>query len=142
MGNPRRKLTPSVIDICERVKLNVRHLRTFRGYFSSGGGLGGRRQAWGRRPPVEMEGMAGSGSSALIHLEADIHATEGNRNGWERRSLPLIERRNEVSVTLHPPSSKESACPARECCLKIQEVLETEPVIVIRPITAYEPMPE
>jgi hypothetical protein len=28
------------------------------------------------------------------------------------------------------------------CFLKIQEVLETEPVIVIRPITAYEPMPE
>jgi uncharacterized protein involved in high-affinity Fe2+ transport len=35
-------------------------------------------------PPVEMEGMAGSGSSALIHLEADIHATEGNRNGFAK----------------------------------------------------------
>ena len=35
-------------------------------------------------PPVEMEGMAGSGSSALIHLEADIHATAGNRNGFAK----------------------------------------------------------
>jgi periplasmic iron binding protein len=35
-------------------------------------------------PPVEMEGMAGPGSSALIHLEADIHATEGNRNGFAK----------------------------------------------------------
>ena len=35
-------------------------------------------------PPVEMEGMAGSGSSALIHLEADIHSTEGNRNGFAK----------------------------------------------------------
>ena len=33
-------------------------------------------------PPVEMDGMPGSGSSSLIHLEADIHATEGNRNGF------------------------------------------------------------
>ena len=35
-------------------------------------------------PPVEMEGMPGSGSSSLIHLEADIHATEGNRNGFAK----------------------------------------------------------
>ena len=32
-------------------------------------------------PPVQMEGMAGPASSDLIHIEADIHATEGNRNG-------------------------------------------------------------
>ena len=35
-------------------------------------------------PPVEMDGMPGTGSSSLIHLEADIHATEGNRNGFAK----------------------------------------------------------
>jgi periplasmic iron binding protein len=35
-------------------------------------------------PPVEMEGMPGTGSSSLIHLEADIHATQGNRNGFAK----------------------------------------------------------
>jgi periplasmic iron binding protein len=35
-------------------------------------------------PPVEMEGMPGTGSSSLIHLEADIHATLGNRNGFAK----------------------------------------------------------
>ena len=35
-------------------------------------------------PPVQMEGMPGTGSSSLIHLEADIHATEGNRNGFAK----------------------------------------------------------
>jgi uncharacterized protein involved in high-affinity Fe2+ transport len=34
-------------------------------------------------PPVEMEGMP-AGSPSLIHLEADIHATEGNRNGFPK----------------------------------------------------------
>jgi uncharacterized protein involved in high-affinity Fe2+ transport len=32
-------------------------------------------------PPVQMDGMADPSSSSMIHLEADIHATEGNRNG-------------------------------------------------------------
>jgi periplasmic iron binding protein len=35
-------------------------------------------------PPVEMEGMPGTGSPSLIHLEADIHAMEGNRNGFPK----------------------------------------------------------
>jgi len=35
-------------------------------------------------PPVQMEGMPDLGSSAMIHLEADIHATEGNRNGFAK----------------------------------------------------------
>jgi len=35
-------------------------------------------------PPVQMEGMTDTSSSALIHLEADIHATEGNRNGFAK----------------------------------------------------------
>jgi uncharacterized protein involved in high-affinity Fe2+ transport len=32
-------------------------------------------------PPIRMEGMDDPGSSTMIHVEADIHATEGNRNG-------------------------------------------------------------
>jgi periplasmic iron binding protein len=32
-------------------------------------------------PPVQMEGMPAPSSANLIHLEADFHATEGNRNG-------------------------------------------------------------
>jgi periplasmic iron binding protein len=32
-------------------------------------------------PPVQMEGMAGPTTSDMIHIEADIHATEGNKNG-------------------------------------------------------------
>jgi periplasmic iron binding protein len=35
-------------------------------------------------PPVQMEGMEDPASSNLIHLEADIHATEGNRNGFAK----------------------------------------------------------
>jgi uncharacterized protein involved in high-affinity Fe2+ transport len=35
-------------------------------------------------PPVQMEGMAGPPPSDLIHIEADIHATEGNRNGFPK----------------------------------------------------------
>jgi uncharacterized protein involved in high-affinity Fe2+ transport len=35
-------------------------------------------------PSVRMEGMDPPGSSSLIHLEADIHATEGNRNGFAK----------------------------------------------------------
>jgi uncharacterized protein involved in high-affinity Fe2+ transport len=33
-------------------------------------------------PPIQMEGMDDPASSSLIHLEADIHATAGNRNGF------------------------------------------------------------
>jgi uncharacterized protein involved in high-affinity Fe2+ transport len=32
-------------------------------------------------PPVQMDGMNDPASTTMIHLEADIHATEGNRNG-------------------------------------------------------------
>jgi periplasmic iron binding protein len=35
-------------------------------------------------PPVQMEGMEYLASPNLIHLEADIHATEGNRNGFAK----------------------------------------------------------
>jgi uncharacterized protein involved in high-affinity Fe2+ transport len=33
-------------------------------------------------PPVAMEGMNEPASSSLIHLEADVRASEGNRNGF------------------------------------------------------------
>jgi uncharacterized protein involved in high-affinity Fe2+ transport len=32
-------------------------------------------------PQVQMAGMLGPASSDVIHIEADIHATEGNKNG-------------------------------------------------------------
>ena len=35
-------------------------------------------------PPVQMDGMAGPSPSDMIHIEADIHATEGNRNGFPK----------------------------------------------------------
>ena len=38
-------------------------------------------------PPVEMDGMPDSGTSSFIHLEADIHATEGNRNGFAKNEF-------------------------------------------------------
>ena len=42
-------------------------------------------------PPVQMEGMIDSASSGLIHLEADIHATQGNRNGFaEHEFIPYL----------------------------------------------------
>jgi periplasmic iron binding protein len=35
-------------------------------------------------PPIQMDGMISTSSSALIHIEADVHATEGNRNGFPK----------------------------------------------------------
>jgi uncharacterized protein involved in high-affinity Fe2+ transport len=35
-------------------------------------------------PPVQMDGMAGPSASDLIHIEADVRATEGNRNGFPK----------------------------------------------------------
>ncbi len=35
-------------------------------------------------PPIPMEGMGEALGSDVIHLEADIHATEGNRNGFAK----------------------------------------------------------
>jgi uncharacterized protein involved in high-affinity Fe2+ transport len=35
-------------------------------------------------PPVQMEGMADRQDSALIHLEADVKATEANRHGFSK----------------------------------------------------------
>ena len=33
-------------------------------------------------PPVTMEGMEGGAAADTIHLEADIHAIKGNKNGF------------------------------------------------------------
>ena len=35
-------------------------------------------------PPVQMDGWRDPARPSLIHLEADIHATEGNRNGFAK----------------------------------------------------------
>ena len=35
-------------------------------------------------PPVQMEGMAGPAPSDMIHIEADVRATAGNRNGFPK----------------------------------------------------------
>ncbi len=42
-------------------------------------------------PPIQMEGMDTAMSSSLIHLEADVKATEGNRNGFaEDEKIPYL----------------------------------------------------
>jgi uncharacterized protein involved in high-affinity Fe2+ transport len=47
-------------------------------------------------PPIEMEGMAGP-SSDVIHLEADIHATEGNPNGFAKDEfIPYLKIHYEI----------------------------------------------
>jgi uncharacterized protein involved in high-affinity Fe2+ transport len=57
-------------------------------------------------PPVEMEGMPGAGSSSLIHLEADIHATEGNGNGFAKDEfVPYLV----VRYTIEPVSGGGTA---------------------------------
>jgi uncharacterized protein involved in high-affinity Fe2+ transport len=47
-------------------------------------------------PPIQMEGMADAPSD-LIHVEADIHATEGNRNGFAKDEfVPYLKVSYEV----------------------------------------------
>jgi uncharacterized protein involved in high-affinity Fe2+ transport len=56
-------------------------------------------------PPVQMEGMTDSSSSALIHLEADIHATEGNPNGFAKDEFIPYLRLRYVIVSVDAPQS-------------------------------------
>jgi periplasmic iron binding protein len=51
-------------------------------------------------PPVQMDGMAGPPPSDLIHIEADIRATEGNRNGFPKDAFifGLVVKYTIVSV--------------------------------------------
>ena len=57
-------------------------------------------------PPVQMEGMEDPTASNLIHLEADIHATEGNRNGFAKDEfVPYLV----VDYTIVPVDQKAGA---------------------------------
>jgi periplasmic iron binding protein len=54
-------------------------------------------------PPVKMDGMPDPMSSGLIHLEADIHAGQGNRNGFaEHEFVPYLL----VHFTIVPADTK------------------------------------
>jgi periplasmic iron binding protein len=62
-------------------------------------------------PMVQMEGMPGPPPSDIIHLEADIHATEGNRNGCAKDEfIPYLT----VHYTIEPADAgKKGAEPIR-----------------------------
>ena len=54
-------------------------------------------------PPVQMEGMEFPTSANLIHLEADIRAAEGNRNGFAKDEfIPYLV----VDYTIVPVDEK------------------------------------
>jgi periplasmic iron binding protein len=57
-------------------------------------------------PPIQMDGMAGPSSSSLIHIEADIHATEGNRNGFPKDEfVPYLTVHYTIVTVDEPPKS-------------------------------------
>jgi uncharacterized protein involved in high-affinity Fe2+ transport len=59
-------------------------------------------------PPVEMDGMAGTSPTDLIHLEADIHATEGNPNGFAKDEfVPYMK----VSYAIRPADAAADSAP-------------------------------
>jgi uncharacterized protein involved in high-affinity Fe2+ transport len=61
-------------------------------------------------PPIQMDGMEGASSSSLIHLEADVHATEGNRNGFAKDEfVPYLA----IDYTLVPVDGKGTREAAR-----------------------------
>jgi uncharacterized protein involved in high-affinity Fe2+ transport len=56
-------------------------------------------------PPIQMEGMDDPTSSNLIHLEADIHATGGNPNGFAKDEfIPYLV----VNYTISPADGKST----------------------------------
>ncbi|HKI21000.1 MAG TPA: iron transporter, partial [Isosphaeraceae bacterium] len=64
-------------------------------------------------PPVQMDGMTGPSSSSLIHVEADIHATEGNRHGFPKDEfVPYLTVRYTI-VPIDEPSKSSSIGPIR-----------------------------
>lgn len=72
-------------------------------------------------PPVQMEGMNGTGPSDMIHIEADIHATEGNRNGCPKDEfVPYLTVRyaiipqGETAKSLEPIREKMMPMVARD----------------------------
>lgn len=57
-------------------------------------------------PPIQMDGMAGPSSSSLIHIEADIHATEGNKNGFSKDEfVPYLTVHYKISPAGTPSES-------------------------------------
>jgi periplasmic iron binding protein len=53
-------------------------------------------------PPIMMDGAGGAMDSDLIHLEADIHATEGNPNGFAKDEfVPYLK----IGYTITPEGS-------------------------------------
>jgi uncharacterized protein involved in high-affinity Fe2+ transport len=61
-------------------------------------------------PPIQMDGMAGSMSPSLIHIEADVHATEGNRNGFPKDEfVPYLTVRYTIAAVDGPPESPADA---------------------------------
>ncbi len=61
--------------------------------------------------PVQMEGMNDPASSALIHLEADIHATEANRNGFGKDEFVPYLRVHYTIVPAGPLQGGKTAEP-------------------------------
>lgn len=58
-------------------------------------------------PPVQMEGMPDAPSD-LIHVEADVHATEGNRNGFAKDEfVPYLK----VSYEVHRADDPAAKAP-------------------------------
>jgi periplasmic iron binding protein len=60
-------------------------------------------------PPVQMDGSAAvpPGRATMIHLEADIHATKGNRNGFaEGEFVPYLTVRYTIVPADAPAASK------------------------------------
>ena len=56
-------------------------------------------------PPVQMDGMPAPASSDMIHIEADIHATEGNANGCPKDEfIPYLT----VPTRSHPKARQRS----------------------------------
>jgi uncharacterized protein involved in high-affinity Fe2+ transport len=51
-------------------------------------------------PPIAMEGMAAPpAGDAVIHLEADVHATEGNPNGFAKDEfIPYLKIHYEIAA--------------------------------------------
>jgi uncharacterized protein involved in high-affinity Fe2+ transport len=72
-------------------------------------------------PPVQMDGMAGPASSAMIHLEADIHATDGNPNGFAKDEFVpylvvhyTITPKDGAGQSTAPPPNKMTPMVARD----------------------------
>ncbi len=61
-------------------------------------------------PAMQMEGMEDPASKDLIHIEADIHATAGNRNGFAKDEfVPYLV----VHYSITPAAGKSNDDPDR-----------------------------